>query len=69
MVRSNLTRGLECPPEPVFPWIMHRFNPSVPPMRPILLMRDPAAMASAAPVMWFNQCRTCWGWVDDPRHS
>lgn len=59
------------PPEPAFPWRMHRFNPSVPPAEPITdrLKGDPDALSGAAPVMWFNQCRDCFGWVDDPRHS
>lgn len=71
MVRFNLTRGLECPPEPAFPWIMHRFNPRPAPTEPITdqLRGDPYNMAGAMPVMWPTQCRECWGWVDDPRHS
>ena len=59
------------PPEPAVPWVVHRFNPSVPPVEPITdqLRGDPYNATGAAPVMWFNQCRDCFGWVDDPRHS
>ncbi len=55
-------------PEPAFPWIVHRFNPSVPPLEPAQIRGEEEARV-LVPIMWFNQCRDCFGWVDDPRHS
>ena len=72
MLRSQYRRLIATisAPEPAFPWHLHDFNPSPPPVAPVTnrLKGDPALLSGAAPVMWPHQCRDCWGWVDDPRH-
>lgn len=51
---------------PVFPWRLHRHNPTPSPAEPTPPMtRD---QLGALPVAWGTQCRDCWGWLDDPRH-
>ena len=52
--------------EPLFPWKLHYFNPTPCPDAPIHSMTKD--QMGATPVAHSTQCRTCWGWVDDPRH-